>query len=149
MGTTDKLAVMRRFAEIINSGELDDLDEVFAPDYALRNAQTMGLPLGAGLDIVKQGFARIHRAFPDDAEWTLEPVVENGDTMVASWMFRGTNTGPYDNLEPTGRSVTYPVIGVYRIKDGRIFENWGLFDTLALWRELIPEIGDLVDKATE
>jgi predicted ester cyclase len=148
MAANGNQAVLRRFSEIVNSGELEALDEVFSPDYALKNAQTMSFPPGAGRELVKSGFARMHRAFPDDARWTLSPIAEDGDTIVASWTFRGTNTGPYDRLGPTGREVAYPVIAVYRFRDGQIVESWGVFDSLAMWRELIPEIGELVDTAT-
>jgi predicted ester cyclase len=141
-------AVLERFGEIINSGQLEALDEVLSPDYTLKNAQAMSLPPGSGREVVKKAFARIHRAFPDDANWTSSPIVEDGDTAVVSWAFHGTNTGPYGNLEPTGRAVTYPVIAVYRFRDGQIVESWGVSDSLELWRELIPEIGELVATAT-
>jgi hypothetical protein len=40
-------------------------------------------------------------------------------------------------------------MAIYRIEDGKIAEDWHTFDSMGLWRVLIPEIGQLVDEAIE
>jgi predicted ester cyclase len=39
-------------------------------------------------------------------------------------------------LAPTGRSVTYNEIFVFRFEGGRIAETWGVVDVLAQMRQL-------------
>jgi predicted ester cyclase len=53
----------------------------------------------------------------------------------------GTHQGEYLGLPPTGRSVTYNEIFIFRFEAGRIAETWGVVDLLAQLRQLgaIPE----------
>ena len=39
-------------------------------------------------------------------------------------------------LPPTGRSVAYNEIFVFRVADGRIAETWGVVDVLSQMRQL-------------
>jgi predicted ester cyclase len=48
----------------------------------------------------------------------------------------GTHQGEYLGLPPTGRSVTYNEIFIFRFEDGRIAETWGVVDVLAQLRQL-------------
>lgn len=51
-------------------------------------------------------------------------------------MVTGTHRGEYMGIPPTGRSVTYSEIIVFRFEDGRIAETWGVVDVLAQLRQL-------------
>jgi steroid delta-isomerase-like uncharacterized protein len=144
MPETSNKAVVLRLAEAINSRNLDAVDEVFAADYIRHDPSD--LLRDAGIEKYKQAFRRLLRAFPD-AHWTMDELLEDGDRVIGRWTFRGTNTGPFFNLAPTGREVTYPIIAVYRIEDGRIAEDWHVFHALGLWQQLIPEIGGLLAQA--
>ena len=42
-----------------------------------------------------------------------------------------------------------PIIGIYRIANGRIAEDWHIFHSLGLWQQLIPEIGELLAEARD
>lgn len=70
-----------------------------------------------------------------------------GSSSGARWIFKGTHQGKFFNVPPTGKVVSYPIIGVYRIQNERIAENWHVFHALGLWETIIPEIGELVKKA--
>lgn len=138
--------VVRRLAQALNEGNLDLVDDIFTPDYIRHDPSD--LMKDVGVEEYKQAFATIRRAFPD-AHWTMEDILEDGDKVIGRWTFHGTNDGPFFNLAPTGRKVTYPIIAVYRIKDGRIAEDWHVFHALGLWQQLIPEITDLIGQARE
>lgn len=136
--------ILRRLSEALNSGNLDAIDNIFAPDYVRHDPSS--LLREAGVAQYKETFARVRRAFPD-AHWKIEDLLEDGDKVIGRWIFRGTHKGPFFNLSPTGKEVTYPIIGIYRIEEGRIAEDWHVFHALGLWETLIPEIGDLLEQA--
>jgi predicted ester cyclase len=48
----------------------------------------------------------------------------------------GNHRGQYLGISPTGRSVTYNEIFIFRMADGRIVETWGVVDVLAQLRQL-------------
>jgi predicted ester cyclase len=45
-------------------------------------------------------------------------------------------------LPPTGKSVTYREIFIFRIAGGRIAETWGVVDVLAQMRQLGAIVGE-------
>jgi hypothetical protein len=75
------------------------------------------------------------RTFPD-IHVTLEDVIAEGDKIVARNTVTGTNLGEYMGRPPTGKSVTYNEIFIFRFAAGRIAEIWGVVDVLSVMRQL-------------
>jgi steroid delta-isomerase-like uncharacterized protein len=131
-------------AEVVNKVNLDVVDEVFASDYVRHDPSAL---LGnVGREEYKQVFTSLRRAFPD-AHWTLEDLLEDEDKVIGRWTFTGTRKGQFFNIPPSGKKVTYPIIAIYHIVDGKITEDWHIFHSLGLWQQLIPEIEELIKKA--
>jgi steroid delta-isomerase-like uncharacterized protein len=80
-------------------------------------------------------FRTLHRAFPD-LQITVEDLIESGDKLVVRNTVTGTHQGEYMGLPPTGRSVTYNEIFIFRFADGRIAETWGVVDVLSQMKQL-------------
>lgn len=146
MNSEENKAVVRRLAQAVNSGELQELDNVLAPDYVRHDPNP--LLENVGREEYKEAFSRLRAAFPD-AQWTIEELLSDGDRVIGRWTFRGTQDGPFFNLPPSGREVTYPILAIYRIEDGMIAEDWHIFHSIGLWQTLIPEIAELIQQATE
>jgi steroid delta-isomerase-like uncharacterized protein len=134
-------ATLRRFQEAMNSGDWErtsqTIDEIVEPDALIRTP----LPIEAtGAELLKEVFGRLHRAFPD-LHITIEDLLADGDKVVARNTVTGTQQGEYMGRPPTGKSITYPEIFIFRFADGRIVETWGVVDVLAQLRQLgaIPE----------
>jgi steroid delta-isomerase-like uncharacterized protein len=135
-------AVIRRFHDATNSGDLEQIsraiDELVALDAVVRTP----LPIDAtGPEVLKVVFARLLRAFPD-LHVTIEDLIPGGDRVVSRNTVTGTHLGDYMGHPGTSRPVTYDEIFIFRFADGRIAETWGVVDVLAQMRQLglIPEI---------
>ena len=137
--------VVLRLARALNERNLDAVDEIMAEDY-IRHDPT-ALMKDAGVKEYKHAFSKLIEAFPD-GKWSLEELLEDGDRVIGRWSFKGTHRGQFFNIAPTGKVVSYPIIGVYRIQDGRIAEDWHVFHALGLWETIITEIKELVEAAT-
>ena len=59
-----------------------------------------------------------------------------GDRVALRALDRGTHRGGYKGIEPTGRSVEFETIAIYRIIDGKIAEVWQQMDVQNLMRQL-------------
>lgn len=140
MSREDNKAIVRRLTEAINLGNPDILDEILAPDY-IRNDPT-ALLKDRDREKIKQAVVMFHRAFPD-LQLTEDELLVDGDKVIGRWTFRGTHTGQFGNLQPSSKHVTFPIFTFYRIEDGRIAEDWHIFDALGFWEQLVPEIGEL------
>lgn len=78
---------------------------------------------------------RLHRAFPD-LHITIEDSIAEGDKVVSRNSVTGTHQGEYLGRPPTGKSIAYNEIFVFRFVNGRVAETWGVVDVLSQMRQL-------------
>ena len=133
---TSNKATMRRFQDAANThvAELisETIDEVVEPDVLIRTP----LPIQAtGAELLKEVFARLHRAFPD-LHVTIEDLIAEGDKVVSRNTVTGTHQGEYLGIPSTGKSVTYNEIFIVRFVNGRFAETWGVVDVLSQMKQL-------------
>jgi steroid delta-isomerase-like uncharacterized protein len=134
-GTSNK-ATLRRFLDAVNTGDPQlmsrMIDEVFEPDVLISTP----LPIQVtGARAVKEIFATLMRAFPD-LDIRLDDLIEEGDKVVGRNTVTGTHQGEYMGLPPTGKSVTYSEIFIFRFVNGRIAQFWGVVDVLSQMKQL-------------
>lgn len=108
------------------------IDEVIDPDVLLHVPARIG---STGAQAVKDIMTMFRRAFPD-IQTTAEDLIAEGDKVVVRQTISGTHRGEYMGIAPTGRSVRYDEIFVYRFANGRIVEVWGVVDVLSLMKQL-------------
>ena len=84
----NKRLVARAVAEVINGGDLDAVDELYAPGIA---------------SAAREWVAPFRAAFPDVRMDTVALVGE-GDTVVGQFRCSGTHTGTWMGRPPTGRA---------------------------------------------
>ena len=109
----NKRLVARAVAEVINDGDLEAVDRLYAPDIAAA---------------AKEWVAPFRTAFPDVRMETVALVGE-GDTVVGHFRCSGTQAGPWLGRPATGRAFR-DVREVYwfTVRGGRIVDWWGLED---------------------
>jgi len=102
-----------------------------------------GIPRSA--ESVKREAAAWLTGFPD-LEFLLEQMIAGGDRVVSHCTMRGTHTGAWMEIGPTGRSVSVPIITIHRIADGKIAEDWVLMGSLILFQQLglVPQTQDFL-----
>jgi len=135
-GATTNTARLKRFHSAANSGDLGTIskaiDEFVAPDVLFHAPVPMG---ATGAEALKRVWEVLLRAFPDIHVAVEETIVE-GDKVVSRNTVTGTHRGEYQGLAPTGKTVTYNEIFIFRFADGRIVEIRGVVDVLAQLRQL-------------
>jgi predicted ester cyclase len=63
-------------------------------------------------------------------------MIAEGDKVVTRNSVTGTHRGEYMGIPPTGKSVTYNEIFIFRFRNGRVAESWGVVDVLLQMRQL-------------
>lgn len=133
---TANKATFRRFHDVVNSGDLQlvsrMIDELVAPDALIRTPVSFDKTGAAAL---KHVWTALFAAFPD-LHLEVEDMIAEGDKVVVRNTVTGTHRGPYMGLEPTGKTVTYNEIFIFRFVDGRIAETWGVVDVLSQMKQL-------------
>jgi steroid delta-isomerase-like uncharacterized protein len=138
MSTEDNKALMRRWMEAFNQRTLAVYDELCAPDFVLHSASTTM----QGLEPYKQNLSMFLTAFPD-LQFVIEDMIAEGDRVVNRHTYRGTHTGEFFGIPPTGKPVSGTGIVVTRFANGKGVEAWSNYDDLGLLQQLgvVPSLG--------
>jgi steroid delta-isomerase-like uncharacterized protein len=132
MSTEENKKLIRRYQEAYNSGRLEELDQILAPNLISHNLLP-GLPAGlAGAKMAHQGSLA---AFPD-VKTTIEDLVAEGDKITVRGTVTGTNTGSFMGAPPTGKSFKVATMSIFRVVNGKIVEHWGLIDGMSVSQQL-------------
>jgi steroid delta-isomerase-like uncharacterized protein len=134
--TTNNKATFTRFQDVTNTHDAElisrTIDEIVKPHVLIRTP----LPVAAtGAQALVEVFATLHRAFPD-LHVTVEDLIEEGDKVVGRNWVTGTHRGEYMGLAPTGKSIAYNEIFIFRFDNGRVAETWGVVDVFAQMKQL-------------
>jgi predicted ester cyclase len=115
----NKALIRRVFNEALNTGNLSVIDELFAPTF-VDNAtpEQVAGPIG-----VKDYFQAVRSGFPD-MHVSIEDLIAEGDKVVVRTIWRGTHSGAYEGIAPTGKPVARTMIQIFRIANGKICEEW-------------------------
>ena len=135
MAEEENKALLRRAVEEVFSaqGTVDVADEIFAPDYIgtnPREPQDVRGPEGA------KELANMYRSAFPDVRLIIEEQVAEGDRVVTRWIAYGTHQGEMMGIAPTGNQVRVEGITISHIQEGKIVQEWELFDTLGLMQQL-------------
>lgn len=67
---------------------------------------------------------------------TIEDSVSERDHVAGLFTSKGTHTGDFMGIAPTGKSINETGSGIFRIVDGKVTDNWVNFDALGLLQQL-------------
>jgi steroid delta-isomerase-like uncharacterized protein len=129
-------ATFRRFHDAVNTGDAEIIstmiDELVEPDALIRTPVPLDV---TGAEALKRVWAALFQAFPD-LQLTVEDMIAEGDKVVVRNTVTGTHRGEYMGLAPTGKSVTYNEIFIFRFVNGRVAETWGVVDFFSQMKQL-------------
>jgi steroid delta-isomerase-like uncharacterized protein len=131
----NKVTVRRFYDEVINQNHLAVLDDLYGDAFVSHD-------LPSEREALKRFISDFHSAFPD-GQITIEQMITEGDTVALRATFHGTQTGQFQDVPPTGKTVTVPAQDMYRLVEGKIVEHWGGPNLLRLLQQLgvLPQMG--------
>lgn len=88
-----------------------------------------------GLYETREYFPRLRAAFPD-LHATINLEIVQGEVIACVIMMDGTHLGPFRGLAPTGKSVSFLLLMIDRIVEGKITQHWALPDFMSLFQQL-------------
>ena len=99
--------VVRFYEALHNDHDLTMFDTAVDPKVVCRWS---GLPELHGPDELRAAVAADLEGFPDQAI-SLEQIIVDGGDVASRWTYRGTHTGDYYGIPPTGRAVVSTFVG--------------------------------------
>ncbi len=114
----NKALVRRHLEEAVNQCRPEVWNDVMAEDFVLHH------PLvEPGRTSYAAALETLHAGFADLTVEVLDLIAED-DRVVVRHIERGTHTGDFVGLAPTGRRYEKHGFGLYRIESGRLAEAW-------------------------
>jgi len=140
MSTEESKALVRReYEQGVNKKDFDVRDGALASNYV---GHFPGVPPIQGIEAFRQFTSGFFTAFPD-LQTTIEDLIAEGDKVAVRQTWRGTHTGNFLGIPPTGKQVAFTSTEFYRVADGKLAEEWIELDMLGLLQQLgaIPPMG--------
>jgi predicted ester cyclase len=124
---------VRKVQDAWNENRLDDLDQYFAGDFkANSNMRTAG----PGLVGAKASHRMNSQVFSDRKVEIID-LIEEGDRVVLRNRATGKHTGSsWMGAPGDGKAYDIESWSIYRFRDGKIVEHWGLNDGTGLIMQL-------------
>ncbi len=130
--TAENEEVARRFFEELHTeGDLEVAEEIVAADAVFHT------PDGdlEGPEGIAALVTLLRTAFPD-ATFPIEDMVAEDDKVVVRWSMQGTHDGEFQGIAATGTEVTWGGTAILRLEEGKIVEDWVVYDRLSLLQQL-------------
>ena len=131
MSAENEQVVRRFFEEFCNGRRAEVADEIFASDYVSHGPQA---PPAEGPEGAKARVGLYQEALA--GHWEVVELFGCGDRVVARWTGSGTHQSELMGVEPTGASIAVDAISIFRIADGKIAEEWTVWDALGLLQQV-------------
>jgi steroid delta-isomerase-like uncharacterized protein len=131
MSQDNEQLARRFFEELCNGRRADVADEIVAESYVSHGPQA---PPAEGPDGVKARVAVYQDAL--DGHWDVQEIFSAGEHVTTRWIGRGTHNGELMGVAPTGRPIAVDAITVFRVADGKIAEEWTVWDALGLLQQV-------------
>jgi predicted ester cyclase len=87
------------------------------------------------LDSFQPHLATFYAAFPDLTQTVVNMVAE-GNQVAFRVVSRGTHSGDFRGIPPTGERISVVQIGIARLVDGKIAEIWCNPDRMGMMQQL-------------
>lgn len=112
----NKEQIVRLFAEVLNQGKLEFLDELIPDDYVEHNPVPDQEPGALG---VRNKVEAMRAAFPD-LHFYLDDIITQNGMLAARYHWQGTQDGEFMGMPASGRKVDVKGTDFYRLKDGKL-----------------------------
>jgi len=117
----NKATVRRLVEEVLNGGQLEVIEELYAPELAAA---------------AREWITPFRASFPD-VRMDIIDLIAEGDMVAGHFTCSATHTGTWLGHPPTGRRFeNIDEIGIYRLRDGKIVHAWTLEDNLTRLNQL-------------
>jgi len=133
----DGRSVIDRFAAALGARDVQAFADLFAEDYVNRQRSAAApAPSGKSAKQATVDFFANRIGAMSDLKVTVEAALATGDMAAASFVYEGTQDGAYYGFAPTGRTLRFTSCDIFRLRDGKIVEHWGMGDIAGVVAQL-------------
>lgn len=132
MGVEENKRLVRRFyEEVVNTGTVDGIAAFVDPECVETDGKVR---IVSGIDGMANHVRAVRAVYPD-LRLTIERQIAEGDWVATVVTARGTHSGDWLGMKPTGRLLVFTAVNVDKLRNGRILEHGGAANMLAPFLE--------------
>ena len=132
--TGETRRVVEGMVDGLNDHRIDDIGEFFSQSFNwMGNA---GCGTKKGLKEFQENWQRPFQAAFSDKVCVDEARLFDGEWAAAFGRQEATHSGEFMGIKPTGKRVEIRYMDFWRVKDGRIADNWVMVDFPHVMRQL-------------
>jgi steroid delta-isomerase-like uncharacterized protein len=131
MPAPEEALARRFFEEMCNGRRLDIAGEILAQDHRYHDPNS---PPAVGPEAMAEVVAIYQNGV--EGHWEIHDILSSGNRVAVRWTGTGTHSGDVMGIPATGAHVEVEALTILRIENGRIAENWTVWDTLGFLRQL-------------
>jgi steroid delta-isomerase-like uncharacterized protein len=117
------------FEDVLSRGQLDKYGEFHSQDF-VAHAGDRTATLEEDL-----AYAREERKALPDMSFRVNRMVAEKDLVAVHFTVSGTNTQAGMGFPATGKKIASDGVTIFRFKDGKICEEWNVFDMLTVMKQ--------------
>lgn len=131
MNSNEMKKLIFKLFEMWNRGEVARLEEVYTTDFICHYPHVDVNGISKLADMIRL----FRQAFPDYHE-DIKDMVFGEDKIVVRFVCTGTHQGVFQGIAPSGNKIEFEEISIFRVDNGKIAEQWGVFDSFKMMQQL-------------
>ncbi len=132
MSQQDNIKTQQAFGEAVNSGNLNAIRDLVAPDAVDHDPAP---DQGVGPEGFIQFFTMLRTAFPD-LKIAVDHMVADDDNVAFAYTVTGTHSGDFLGVPATGKTISARGMQITRFENGKQVERWGSSDQLGILQQI-------------
>ena len=124
--TAETLGVIDAMVDGLNDHDIDNMGQFFSESF--RWMGNAGCGFKNGLKEFQENWQRPFQAAFSDKVCIDEARITQGEWCAAFGRQEAVHSGPFMGIEPTGKRVEIRYMDFWKVVDGKIVDNWVMFD---------------------
>ncbi|MFT5209083.1 MAG: putative ester cyclase [Flavobacterium sp.] len=134
--------IVRDACQVIwSEGDVSRISEFYGEGFKADYKYT---DWGLGLAGIEALVVKLRGAFPDYRE-EINELIDAGDKIIVRLTIRGTQSGSFEEIPPTGKTFEFNDVTICKVEDGKIITQSGLSDYFSFFLQLglieMPKMG--------
>jgi predicted ester cyclase len=134
MVSEENAATVRRVLQAVNERDRSVISQLVTPGFVRHDYNGVSID-ARGPEGLADLYDLLRSALPD-LHLDVQEILATKDRAVAYVSTLGTHRGEFLGVQPTGQSVRYDSVDLYRLEGGRIAEIWPLPDLAGIRRQM-------------
>jgi len=118
----DNKSIVKNYIEkVVNTGDIGIITQFISSDYVeIYNNKKYAI----GIEGAKEHILGVRNTYPD-LKLSIDNQIEEGDFVATCYTMKGTHTGSWMGIKPTGKKMEVTGVNIDKIVDNKIVEHGG------------------------